>query len=109
MTSIDIHFHAVPRRLADALRRRDFDDVVEIVASSDGERLAFHAPPGVVVEPNIRLRPTQYDERLILEAMAQRKLDAVAISLPPELFLNWTSPELGERLARTANDGFADM
>jgi aminocarboxymuconate-semialdehyde decarboxylase len=41
--------------------------------------------------------------------MAQRKLDAVAISLPPELFLNWTSPELGERLARTANDGFADM
>src|SRR5215472_9787659 len=58
-TAIDIHFHAVPRRLADALRRREFN--------------------------------------------------AAAVSLPPELFLNWTSPELGERLARTINDGFAEM
>lgn len=108
-TAIDIHFHAVPRRLADALRRREFDEAVEVVASADGERLDFHAPPGVVVEPGIRLKASQYDERQILQAMDQRKLDAAAISLPPELFLNWTSPELGERLARTINDGFAEM
>ena len=107
--AIDIHFHAVPRRLADALRRREFDEAVEIVSSSGEERLEFHAPPGVVVEPNIRLKSSQYDERLILEAMDQRKLDAAAVSLPPELFLNWTSPELGERLARTVNDGFAEL
>jgi len=109
MPSIDIHFHAVPRRLADALRRRDFDEALEIVGSPEDGRLAFHAPPGVVVEPNIRLKPSQYDEQLILQAMDQRKLDAAAVSLPPELFLNWASPELGERLARTINDGFAEM
>jgi aminocarboxymuconate-semialdehyde decarboxylase len=108
-TAIDIHFHAVPRLLADALRRREFDDAVEVVAAPDGERLVFHAPPSVVVEPNVRLKSSQYDEPLILQAMDQRKLDAVAVSLPPELFLNWTSPELGERLARTVNDGFAQM
>jgi aminocarboxymuconate-semialdehyde decarboxylase len=61
------------------------------------------------VEPNVRLKSSQYDEPLILQAMDQRKLDAVAVSLPPELFLNWTSPELGECLARTVNDGFAQM
>lgn len=107
--AIDIHFHAVPRRLADALRRRDFDEAVEVIASPDGERLEFHAPPSIVVEPGIRLKESQYDERQILAAMDQRKLDAAAVSLPPELFLNWTSPELGERLARTINDGFAEM
>lgn len=107
--AIDIHFHAVPRRLADALRRRDFDEAVEVIAFPNGERLEFHAPPGIVVEPGIRLKESQYDERQILTAMDQRKLDAAAVSLPPELFLNWTSPELGERLARTINDGFAEM
>jgi aminocarboxymuconate-semialdehyde decarboxylase len=107
--AIDIHFHATPRLLVDALRRREFDEAVEIVDSPEGERLAFHAPPGVIVEPNVTLRPRQYDERLILQAMDERRLDAAAVSLPPELFLNWTSPELGERLARTVNDGFAQM
>jgi len=109
MPSIDIHFHAVPRRLADALRRRDFDEALEIVGSPEDGRLAFHAPPGVVVEPNIRLKPSQYDEQLILQAMDQRKLDAAAVSLAPELFLNWASPELRVRLACTLNGGFADM
>jgi aminocarboxymuconate-semialdehyde decarboxylase len=109
MTCIDIHFHAVPRRLADALRRREFDEAVEIVGPPEDERLAFHAPAHVVVEPGIRLKQSQFDEQQILQAMDQRRLDAAAVSLPPELFLNWTSPELGERLARTINDGFAEM
>ena len=107
--AIDIHFHATPRLLVDALRRRKFDEAVEIVDSPQGERLEFHAPPDVVVEPNIFLKSSHYDERSILQAMDQRKLDAAAVSLPPELFLNWTSPEFGERLARTITDGFAQM
>ena len=109
MTSIDIHFHVVPRRVVDALHRREFEEAVEIVGSADGDRLVFHAPPGVVVEPSTKLSARQYDDRLILQAMDQRKLDAAAVSFPPELFLYWTSPEFGERLARTANDGFAEM
>jgi aminocarboxymuconate-semialdehyde decarboxylase len=108
-TTIDIHFHAVPRRLADALRRGEFDEAVEVVGPAEDERLGFHAPPGVVVEPGIRLKQSQYDERQILQAMDQHRLDAAAVSLPPELFINWSSPELGERLARTINDGFAEM
>src|SRR5258707_15841238 len=93
MTAIDIHFHVVPRLLVDALHRRAFDEAVEIISSLDGDRLAFHAPKGVVVEPSTQISPSQYDERLILQAMDQRKLDAAAISLPPELFLYWTSTE----------------
>ncbi len=108
-TAIDIHFHIVPRLFVDALRRQSFAEAVEIVSSPGVDRLAFHAPRGVVVEPSTTLSPSQYDERLILQAMDQRKLDAAAVSLPPELFLNWTSAELGEQMARTINDGFAQM
>ena len=108
-TSIDIHFHGVPRLIVDALQRRDLAEVVELVSSPNGDRLVFHAPPEVVVEPSTSLSPRQYDERLILQAMDERKLDAAAISLPPELFLYWAAPEFGERLARTVNDGFAEL
>jgi aminocarboxymuconate-semialdehyde decarboxylase len=108
-TALDIHFHVVPPLLVEALRRRAFDEAVEIVSDSDGDRLVFHAPQGVVVEPGTRISASQYDERQILLAMDQRRLDAAAISLPPELFLYWTSPDLAERLARTINDGLAQM
>jgi aminocarboxymuconate-semialdehyde decarboxylase len=108
-TAIDIHFHVVPRLFVDALHRLSFDQAVEIVSSPNVDRLVFHAPQGVVVEPSTTLAPSQYDEMLILQAMDQRKLKAAAVSLPPELFLYWTYPELGERMARTINDGFAQM
>jgi aminocarboxymuconate-semialdehyde decarboxylase len=109
ITAIDIHFHAVPAPLVDAMRRRAFKEVVEIVSGSDVDRMVFHAPPEVVVEPSVTIKPEQYEPRLIIEAVEQRKLTGVAISLPPELFLYWASPDIGERLARVANDGFAQM
>lgn len=108
-TAIDIHFHVVPCLFVDELRRGRFDEAVEIGSPGDVEGLVFHAPPGIVLEPGTRISPSQYDERLILRAMDERKLDAAAVSLPPELFLYWTSPELGERLSRTVNEGMAQM
>src|SRR5215467_1409939 len=104
MTAIDIHFHAVPAPLVEALRRRAFSETVEIVKDSDVDRMVFHAPPEVVVEPSVTIKPEQYEPQLIIEAMEQRKLAGAAVSLPPELFLYWASPDIGERLTRAAND-----
>jgi aminocarboxymuconate-semialdehyde decarboxylase len=107
--AIDIHFHAVPAPLVDALRRSAFAEIVEIVKGSDLDRMVFHAPEEVVVEPSVTIKPEQYEPRLLIEALEQRKLTGAAVSLPPELFLYWASPQIGERLARAANDGFAQM
>ncbi|HJZ55591.1 MAG TPA: serine/threonine-protein kinase, partial [Gemmataceae bacterium] len=58
-------------------------EVVEV--SADGrDRLAYHPPPGVPVEPDTALRAELSDDRLILEALDRRKLDAAAMGPPPE-------------------------
>jgi aminocarboxymuconate-semialdehyde decarboxylase len=107
--AIDIHFHVTPRLLFEAIRDGRLREVVEIENVEGVDQLVFHARAGVVVEPNITIRPASYDVPLILKAMDERKLTAAAISAPPELFLYWTSPQTGETLARLMNDGFAAM
>jgi aminocarboxymuconate-semialdehyde decarboxylase len=109
LQTIDIHFHVAPPRFVDAVRRRDFSGVVEIDSTTGADRLVFHAPRGVAIEPDSALRPHVYDPRLILAAMDRRKLDAAAISPPPELLMYWAPPELGARIARAMNDGMAEL
>jgi aminocarboxymuconate-semialdehyde decarboxylase len=107
--TIDIHFHAVPPLFVDALRRGALSEAVEIDSTSGADRLVFHAPAGTAIEPDIFLRSNVHDERLILGAMDHRKLDAAAVSPPPELLLYWTRPDLGAVIAHVMNDGLAEM
>ncbi len=65
--------------------------------------------PNVVVEPGTSVRPHHCDARMLLAAMDARQLDAAAISSPPELFLYWAPPDSGDRIARTMNDGLAQL
>ncbi len=109
MTTIDVHFHVVPYGFLEALRRGDFRAAVEAQTLSDRDALVFHAPPTTAIEPNVSVRSHQYDERDLLGAMDARRLDAAAISPPPELFLYWAKSELGGRIARTMNDGMAAL
>jgi aminocarboxymuconate-semialdehyde decarboxylase len=108
-TAIDIHFHIVPRAFLDAMRRGDLRPVVEVETLVDRDVLIFHAPPGIAIEPNASVRPSQYDERRLLEALDTRRLDAATVSPPPELFLYWAPPDLGLRIARTMNDAMAQL
>lgn len=96
MTSIDIHFHVVPLGFLEALRRGDFHTAVESQALPDRDVLIFHAPHGTAVEPDVSVGPHQYDERSLLRAMDARRLDAAAVSPPPELFLYWATPDTGD-------------
>jgi aminocarboxymuconate-semialdehyde decarboxylase len=107
--TIDVHFHVAPPYFVDALRRRDFAGVVEIDSATGADRLVFHAPPAIAVEPGIFLRPPVYDSGLILAAMDRRRLDVAAISPPPELLLYWAPAEAGARIARATNDGMAEL
>ena len=107
--TIDIHFHAVPSLFVSILRKGEFAEAVEIQNADGVDRLIFHAPPGVAIEPSTTLRPRAYDEALLLAALDHRKLDAAAVSAPPELFMYWAAPETGERLSRAMNDGYAQM
>jgi aminocarboxymuconate-semialdehyde decarboxylase len=109
MPTIDIHFHVVPPRFVDALRGGVLAEAVELNASTGVDRLVFHAPPGVAIEPDITLRPHVHDPRLIMAAMDRRGLDAAAFSPPPELLMYWAPPELGVRIARVMNDGMAEL
>jgi len=109
MNAIDIHFHTVPLPFLEALRAGELSPFVEVKTQRDRDDLVFHAPPDIVVEPEISVRPRQYDERTLLVALDTRRLDAAAVSPPPELLLYWTSPELGERIAQIMNDGMAQF
>jgi hypothetical protein len=84
--SIDVHFHVVPPRFVDAVRRGEFADTVELVRDRGADRMTYHAPPDVVLEPGTTLLPHLYDEGLILEALDRRGLDAAAVGLSPEEF-----------------------
>lgn len=109
MTTIDVHFHIVPFGFVEALRRGEFQTAVEAQMLPDRDVLMFHAPHGTAVEPDVSVRAHQYDERTLLHAMDARRLDAAAVSPPPELFLYWAEPDVGERIARTMNDGMAEL
>jgi aminocarboxymuconate-semialdehyde decarboxylase len=109
MTTIDVHFHVVPFGFLEALHRDDFRAAVEVETLPDRDVLLFHAPQGTAVEPNVLVRPHQYDASILLRAMDARRLDAAAVSPPPELFLYWAKLDLGERIARIMNDGMAQL
>jgi len=107
--AIDIHFHMVPLPFLEALRAGELRPAVEAGTQRDRDDLVFHAPPDIVLEPEISVRPHQYDERTLLAALDARRLDAAAVSPPPELLLYWASPEIGERIAHIMNDGMAQL
>jgi aminocarboxymuconate-semialdehyde decarboxylase len=109
VNAIDIHFHIVPFSFLEALRAGELRAAVEVETQRDHDALIFHAPPDIVVEPETSVRPHQYDEHILLAALYARRLDAAAVSPPPELLLYWASPEIGERLARIMNDGMAQL
>lgn len=103
MPLIDFHCHAIPPVFLEAARRGDFANVLEI----DGEdRLTFHAPAGIAIEPGLRVRPNVFDTALILSALDTMHLDGAAVSSPPEFFMYWAPPETGVRMARLINDGY---
>jgi len=109
MESIDVHFHIVPPRFVDAVRRDTFAEAVHIERADGVDHMIYHAPPDVVLEPGTTLRTDLYDERLILDALERRGLDAAVLGPSPEEFYYWTAPALGERIAAAQNDGIAEM
>ncbi len=109
MPAIDIHFHVLPPAFVDAVRRHHFSGVIELDHSKPTAALLHRPPAGVTVEQGPPLLPQLIDVREILAEMDRRKLDAAAISPPPQLFAYWARADEGERIARTVNDGLAEM
>jgi aminocarboxymuconate-semialdehyde decarboxylase len=109
MNTIDIHFHVVPFQFLEALRAGELRAAAEVETQRDRDALIFHAPSDIVLEPGASVRAHLYDEHMLLAALDARRLDAAAVSPPPELLLYWASPELGERIARIMNDGMAQL
>lgn len=107
--SIDIHFHVVPPRFVDAVRRGTFAETVELVREGGTDRMVYHAPADVVLEPGTTLPAHLYDERLIVEALDRRGLDAAALGPSPEEFYYWAPPAVGARIAAMQNDGMAEL
>ncbi len=109
MQSIDVHFHVVPPAFVDAVRRGTFADTVELARDGGADRMVYHAPPDAVLEPGTTLPPHLYDERLILDALNRRGLNAAALGPSPEEFYYWAPPAVGRRIAAMQNDGMAEL
>ena len=109
MPAIDVHVHIVPPRFVDLVRSGALAEIVDVEREQDVDRLTFRPPRGIVVEPDTAIRPHLYDPEVILAALDRRKLDAAAISPPPEFLLYWAPPELGILIARAYNDGVAEL
>lgn len=109
MQAIDVHFHVVPPGFVAAVRRGVFADTVELQRDGAVDRMVYHAPPDVVLEPGTTLPPHLYDEGLILDALERRGLDAAALGPSPEEFYYWAPPEVGARIAAMQNDGMAEL
>jgi aminocarboxymuconate-semialdehyde decarboxylase len=109
MPAIDIHFHVLPPAFVDAVQRHHFGGVIALDRSKPTAALLHRPPAGVTVEQGPPLLPQLMDVREILAEMDRRKLDAAAISPPPQLFAYWARADEGERIARTVNDGLAEM
>ncbi len=109
MESIDVHFHVVPLPFVEAVRADRFREAVQIERGNGRERVVYHAPPGVAVEPNTTFGADLFDDRRIIEGLNRRKLDAAAIGPPPELLFGWAEPGVAERIARSMNDGIAGL
>jgi aminocarboxymuconate-semialdehyde decarboxylase len=107
--SMDVHFHVVPPSFVDAVRRGAFAGTVELVRDGAVERMVYHAPSDVVLEPGTTLPADLYDERLIIEALDRRGLDAAALGPSPEEFYYWAPPAVGARIAAMQNDGMAEL
>jgi aminocarboxymuconate-semialdehyde decarboxylase len=107
--SIDVHFHVVPPGFVDAVRRGAFAGTVELICAGGAERMAYHAPADVVLEPGTTLPPHLYDEGLILAALDRRGLDAAALGPSPEEFYYWAPAEVAARIAAMQNDGMAEL
>jgi aminocarboxymuconate-semialdehyde decarboxylase len=109
MESIDVHFHVVPLEFYEAVRRGAFRDSVEIERRSGVERMVYHAPPGVVLEPDNEIDRRCSDSRLMLEGLDRRGLDAAVIGPSPGQFYYWADAEVAEQIARVINDGIAAL
>ena len=109
MESIDVHFHVVPLPFVEAVRADRFREAVQIEPGDGRERVVYHAPPGVAVEPNTTFGADLYDDRRILAGLDRRKLDAAALGPPPELLFGWADAAVAERIARSMNDGIAGL
>jgi len=107
--AIDVHFHVVPPEFYDAVRRGQFRESVEIERRGGVERMVYHAPAGVVLEPGNGIDTQCSDVRLMLEGLDHRDLDAAAIGPSPGQFYYWADPELAEQVARVINDGIAAL
>jgi aminocarboxymuconate-semialdehyde decarboxylase len=109
MPAIDVHFHVLPPAFVDAVQSHHFDGVIEVDNAKSTAALRHRPPAGVNVEQGPPLLPQLMDVRDILAELDRRKLDAAAISPPPQLFAYWAPADVGERIARAVNDGLAQM
>ena len=65
--------------------------------------------PAWAAEPGPTLRPRLHDVPTMLRALDAARLDAAAVSAPPELFLYWADAGVTVRIARAFNDGLVEM
>lgn len=103
MQTIDIHSHAVPPVIVEAIQADPATFSARIEGQGKNRRVVHdqgYAYP---------LFEEFTDPAAKLRAMDRKGLDVSVLSPPPPLFYYWTDAETGLRIARLVNDGIADL
>jgi aminocarboxymuconate-semialdehyde decarboxylase len=103
MTVIDVHSHAIPASVVEAMEADPTRFMARIEVGSESRRVVHdqgYAYPLFEEFTN----PTAK-----LSAMDRKGIDLSVLSPPPPLFYYWADPEKGSDIARQVNDGIAEF
>jgi aminocarboxymuconate-semialdehyde decarboxylase len=103
MRVIDIHAHVIPPALVEAMHAGTAPDGIRI-EQQDGQPWAVH-PQGF----RYPLSGEFHDVSTRLSTMDSHGIDLAVLSIAPSMFLYWIDAEEGVEVAKTMNDGIAEL
>lgn len=103
MSTIDVHSHAIPPSVIEAIEA-DSASFMARIEGGDSTRRVVH-DQGYAYP----LFEEFTDPAAKLRAMDRKGLDVSVISPPPPLFYYWADAETGARIAGLVNDGIAEL
>jgi aminocarboxymuconate-semialdehyde decarboxylase len=100
---IDVHSHAIPARMIDAIARSPGEFAARVEGDAHARRIVHEQ--GYVYPVFAEF----HDAEAKLESMDRKGIDIAVISPAPPMFYYWADVGLAAKVARLVNDGLADM
>ncbi|MGB3683590.1 MAG: amidohydrolase family protein [Rubrobacteraceae bacterium] len=101
MAVVDIHSHAIPPKIVDAIESDPIRFMARIEDDGSSRRVVHNQGYAYPLFEEFT------DPKAKLRAMDRKGIDTSVLSPPPPLFYYWADPEVATQTARLVNDGIA--